>query len=973
MATEVPYTPFPTVLPQGVRQPSGTAGQGMVIGGASQNLGAGVGSAAQDVASIDFKKWQLQDELIANDANTAAQRSASDLLSNFEQLKGEEANKALPKFQSDLQQLYEDSLGKMPNLQTQTMLSGSMQYTMSYYGRYARQHADSELMSWHNTSTKLAANEFGLQAAIAVLAPDGINYRAFDANLAASDNEIQKNDIVEHYDQPYIDAEIKTNRSANISTAIDSAFALDPLRAEELYNKYGSQLLKSDLAAVTGRLRTFVNSQEASQAAADVAAGRPIQPFVSPIKIPSPTALPPIPAGNLTSREEGFDARPTQDVDGTWIIGHGSSFVTHADGSVERVTPNTAPITVADADRDMARQRAQYIAKDRIAVGPDIWDKLPADVQETLFSNSYNYGSLYPSIIAAAKTGDLNQLANAVQNQPVGNADKPQIAAALVGRRHREADIIRGAIGQPAGYQHPADYTHAPDQGGVQTAAFVVPDAGPAGPAPPSAAVPAPIGAAAPAPPAPSATSTNAPVVPVDPNTGLPDKSAAQAAIMEHFKDRPDLQSQALSALNKAYEDKNAAFADWQHGQELQRSKEEQAARTAEQQYIGAMNSPNPPPNLQQQILADPRLGSVTSAVPTETKNRLLAALNGGQASATRSHSFVNDAMRRMSLADGDPRKLTDTGELFTAMGNNQINKEDFNFLYGLLNDSKTQSGQNLTIVRGNFVKSVASRVTGSDLGIGKVDPIGDDNMYRLQWDLVQAEARAKADHKDPLSIYDPKSPNFVGNVATKYIRPMSQIIQDTIDLYAAGLGGTTTTPPPAVTVPPPAAAPAAPAPVTGGAPAGPKAPVMPAPTPAPAVSGQNFSAAPAGIFAPVTAAPSAPAAQPAQPSPTAPNNLPTNPDDFLNQLFGAPPAKGAEETVPRVSDELASRGAAPADLTGLLAPLIGDLQKNQGETDEAYRRRVSGVLSKIYSEDFTRLNVNTRQAILRLRADYAK
>lgn len=969
MPENVPYTPFPQVLPQGVRQPSGTAGGAAQVGQGDQNLGSGLQSAGTDIGNFELKKWALQDELIANDANTKALKGASDLLSNFELLKGEEANKALPKFQADLQSLYENSLETMPNLVTKTNLSNSMQYTLSYYNRYARQHADSELMTWHNSSMKLAADEYGSQAQIATLATGGVDYRAFDSNLAASDAEIQKGELNEHYSQDYIDATIKVNRSGNISKAIDAAFNLDPLRAEELYNKYGSQLLKSDLAAVTGKLRTFVNAQEASQAAADVAAGRPIQPFVSPIKIPTPSELPPIPTGHLVTREEGFDSHPTQDVDGTWIIGHGSSYVTRTDGTIEKVGPNTAPISQEDADRDLQRQYPIYAAKNKAAIGADIWDKLPPDVQEALTSNSYNYGSLYPSIVKAAQTGDLNQLADALTNEPVGNADKPQIAAALHQRRKREGDIVRASIGQGPAVQHPVDYTHAPT-GGVETVAFNPPDQGPdsaqpAGPAAGAPALPAPVGAAAPTVPVPP-NATNAPVVPTDPNTGLPDKAAAQAAIMEHFKNRPDLQTQALTALNKAYADKTAAFSDWQHGQELEKAKEDQAARTAEQQYIGMMNDPKAPPNLQQLILNDPRLGSVTSAVPTETKTRLLAALNGGQASSTRSHVATSDFVKRLGLADGDPRKLTDTAELLQAMGDNKLTKEDFNFLYGLVNDSKTTSGQNLATVRTNFLKSVTSRVTGSDLGLGKVDPIGDDNLYRLQWDMVQAEAKAKTEHKDPLSIYDPKSPNFVGNTASKYIRPMSQIIQDSIDLYTgqngAGLVPTVPVVPPAAAAPPP----------SGGAPVGPKAPVVPN-RPA-AVPGQNFSAAPPGTFAPPNASvPTAPAAQPGQASPTAPQTLPSNPDDYLKGIFGGP-AKGAEAPpVPDLGTELSSRGALPKDLTGVLAPILADIKKNSGETDEAYRKRVSGLLSKIYSEQGSNLNVDTRLALLRLKADYAK
>lgn len=136
-------------------------------------------------------------------------------------------------------------------------------------------------------------------------------------------------------------------------------------------------------------------------------------------------------ASEILKAEEGFRTEAYFDVNG-YRVGYGSDTVTHADGTVEKVTKDTV-VTKADADRDLARRTQEFTTKAAGQVG-DAWDSLPANVKAALTSVAYNYGELPQSVVTAAKTGDASTIADTVQALP----DNPA-------RRAREAAVIRGS------------------------------------------------------------------------------------------------------------------------------------------------------------------------------------------------------------------------------------------------------------------------------------------------------------------------------------------------------------------------------------------------------------------------------------------------------------------------------------------------------------------------------------------------
>lgn len=181
-------------------------------------------------------------------------------------------------------------------------------------------------------------------------------------------------------------------------------------------------------------LLSTLNSGMPAQAQAPAA----LPPVAAPAVTPKPTAAAPY-AGDalgLLRDFEGFRETPYWDVN-AYRTGYGSDTITKADGSVVKVQQGMR-VNRDDAERDLARRSAEFANTASGQVGADNWATLPPNARAALTSVAYNYGSLPKSVVAAAKTGDVNAVADAVYG--LRNHNEGVNAQ----RREREAAIIRG-------------------------------------------------------------------------------------------------------------------------------------------------------------------------------------------------------------------------------------------------------------------------------------------------------------------------------------------------------------------------------------------------------------------------------------------------------------------------------------------------------------------------------------------------
>ncbi|MBL4795799.1 MAG: hypothetical protein JKY50_00135 [Oleispira sp.] len=139
----------------------------------------------------------------------------------------------------------------------------------------------------------------------------------------------------------------------------------------------------------------------------------------------------------LIKSKEGFRNKAYWDVN-HWRVGYGSDTITAADGTTQSVTEQTTT-TRGDADRDLERRYGIFQAGASKKIGEKVFNSFPEDTKQALTSITYNYGSVPDRLISAAKSGDLEALAVAVEGLAGDNNGINRQ------RRLEEASLIRGA------------------------------------------------------------------------------------------------------------------------------------------------------------------------------------------------------------------------------------------------------------------------------------------------------------------------------------------------------------------------------------------------------------------------------------------------------------------------------------------------------------------------------------------------
>lgn len=92
--------------------------------------------------------------------------------------------------------------------------------------------------------------------------------------------------------------------------------------------------------------------------------------------------------------------------------GYGSSTVTLADGSIQKITAGMQ-INEADARRDLARRMGEYMAEQQKIIGA-AWDGMTDRQIAAIASIQHNYGSIPDRIVEALRTGNNSVIAEAI-------------------------------------------------------------------------------------------------------------------------------------------------------------------------------------------------------------------------------------------------------------------------------------------------------------------------------------------------------------------------------------------------------------------------------------------------------------------------------------------------------------------------------------------------------------------------------
>lgn len=142
---------------------------------------------------------------------------------------------------------------------------------------------------------------------------------------------------------------------------------------------------------------------------------------------------------DMIKQFEGYRDSPYWDVN-AHRVGYGSDTITMPDGSVRKVKKGDK-VNRQLAELDLQRRVTQeFMPKAASKVGADVWRNLNPMQQAALTSVTYNYGSLPSSVAKAARSGNPQATAQAI------NALGSHNDGVNAGRRAKEASAFMGAL-----------------------------------------------------------------------------------------------------------------------------------------------------------------------------------------------------------------------------------------------------------------------------------------------------------------------------------------------------------------------------------------------------------------------------------------------------------------------------------------------------------------------------------------------
>jgi hypothetical protein len=131
---------------------------------------------------------------------------------------------------------------------------------------------------------------------------------------------------------------------------------------------------------------------------------------------------------------------------------------------------------------------------------------------------------------------------------------------------------------------------------------------------------------------------------------------------------------------------------------------------------------------------------------------------------ATLSNITARQLLDGVRLPDGDPDKITNLNAVYDAYVQDRLGKHDFNFVRKEFFQNQTPEGANLLVRKQAFLKGVEHLIDLSDPMAGKIDQNGRVQMYLLERNLDQKIEQARKDGKNPVDLFDPSKPEYVGS-----------------------------------------------------------------------------------------------------------------------------------------------------------------------------------------------------------------
>lgn len=167
----------------------------------------------------------------------------------------------------------------------------------------------------------------------------------------------------------------------------------------------------------------------------------------------------------------------------------------------------------------------------------------------------------------------------------------------------------------------------------------------------------------------------------------------------------------------------------------------------------------------------------------------ITARLNKGEPLGPISHDTTMTLLKQIRGDEGQPR-MVDNGPIYKEYEAGHLKNADFNFLLNEFNNIRTPEGQQLAAAKKNFLKAIEPQIDKSMPGANFLDVDGKERFYQFSMELDRRMAQYRAQGKDPFTLLDPKSPDYMGNpqALQQFKSPLAQQLSHAIR-SAGGVG----------------------------------------------------------------------------------------------------------------------------------------------------------------------------------------
>lgn len=126
-----------------------------------------------------------------------------------------------------------------------------------------------------------------------------------------------------------------------------------------------------------------------------------------------------------------------------------------------------------------------------------------------------------------------------------------------------------------------------------------------------------------------------------------------------------------------------------------------------------------------------------------------------------------NDLNRRIDLPWGDPEKITDSRAISQARIDGDISDPAADRMLKRLSEARTADGEKLSQTRGNFMHGMKKLIETPELMGSGADELGAKRFSEFDFYVNREIERFKRANKDPYSLFDPASADYLGKPET--------------------------------------------------------------------------------------------------------------------------------------------------------------------------------------------------------------